>query len=231
MVVCFFCVMALVQGLYGPMFRICLADATPQLPDLTISPDDIVFSYYGDTLDYGVRGLPIDIGVTVHNAGPGNSSSANVTLFIDGAFSAIIHVNGNITAGLFGNESTVHFTWDTTDAASGNHTIRAVANDTAGDATPADNGAERVFRIHTSNPAITLSLSPNIRDASVTPTDSASVQFDGTVHLNLGDWEEAILSLTASVDQGWAAALAPGIMVFISDGFQHFINFTLRQFH
>jgi uncharacterized membrane protein len=65
-------------------------------------------------------------------------------------------------------------------------------------------------------------LFTNIWEASVTPTESGSVQFDGKVDVNLGDWGEAIISFRAYVDQGWAALVAPDTMAFTSDGEQNF---------
>jgi len=198
------------------------ADGPAPLPDLSVAPEDISFSYYTDPLDYGIRGIPIDIGVTVHNAGPGDSGSANVSLYIDGAFAALLHVMKALTTQYPENASTVHFTWDTTDAPSGNHTVRAVVNDTAGDAAPADNMAERVLRIYKSFPAATISLSPSHLEANVTASDKATVVFTGRATVDLGEWEEAALMLAASVDHGWAAAVAPGQMVFTSGESQAF---------
>jgi hypothetical protein len=198
------------------------ADDPSRLPDLSIEPQDISFSFYNDLLDYGLVGYPIDIGVLVHNSGPGNSSSANVSLFIDGGFFAIMHIMKNLTTEYPGNLSTVHFTWDTTGAASGNHTIRAVANDTAGDAAPGDNAAETVFRLYKNIPAVSMSLSPSSIEAVVTPTDNATVRFNGSVLVDLGEWGEAALYLFPSVDQGWAVSVSPPYLIFAGSEWQSF---------
>ena len=203
------------------------AEPPSQLPDLSVSPDDIISSYYGDPMEIAYPGLVISVDVTVRNAGPGNSTSANVTLFIDGAFVAIIHVMKNLTADSPGNVSEVHFTWDTTGAAPGNHTIRAVADDTAGDASPADNGAERSLLIISELPALTISMETWIQQVTVTPTDSGIAQFNGTVYADLGDWTEATVSLTSRVDVGWPASISPSELVLTSRDAQHF-NVSVR---
>lgn len=216
----------LIALLLFPGAETACADTPAQLPDLSVTPEDIWFSYYDDPLDYGLLGLPVDIGVWVHNAGPGNSSSANVSLYIDGSFVAVLHVMKNLTTEYPDNMSGVHFTWDTSNTVSGNHTVRAVANDTAGDAAPGDNMAETVFRIYKNIPAAVLSVSPTHVEAVVTPSNNAVVRFTGWAEVDLGEWDEATLSLTASVDQGWAASLAPNAMVFTSGDRQDF-NVTI----
>jgi hypothetical protein len=213
--------LALAVNLMGVMLLAFIgaarAEAPSPLPDLSVSPENIEFTFYGDPMDMAFPGMAISVDVTVHNAGPGNSSCANVTLFIDGAYSATMHVMENMTAEYPGNASTVHFIWDTTGAGPGNHTIRAVANDTAGDAAPADNGAEKTFLIIPETPDFTMSLSPSNQEATVTPDKPGSALFEGTIDMGIGGWPQATVYLTARVDTGWVVSIAPTSMVFTQD--------------
>lgn len=210
-----------------PFADIGLAEPPAPLPDLSVSPEDIEFTFYGDPLEQGISGLPIDIGITVRNAGQANSSSANVTIFIDDVYAATIHVMKNLTVEYPDNASTVHFTWDTTGAEPGNHTIRAVANDSAGDALAADNVAEKIIRIVSEYPVFSIALTPTVSEVTVTSVDSGTARFNGTVNTDLGDWTEAMVFLNPSVDIGWPASLTPNTFSFTGSDSRHF-NVSVR---
>ena len=109
------------------------AEPPAALPDMYITNDDIKLEYRGEPTDAGLPGALFEINVTVHNAGPGNSTSANVSLFIDGSFVAIQHVMQNLSSTFPGNESVVYLAWATGSAAPGNHTVLVTVNDTNGD--------------------------------------------------------------------------------------------------
>lgn len=211
---------SLVGLLLWPCLEMAQAEAPAPLPDLSVSPDDITLSYFGMATDYILPGYPTNIDVTVHNIGPGNSTSANVTFFIDGIFAAVIHVMGNLSVTYSGNETSVSCIWDTTSVSAGNHTVRVVVNDTAGDADPTDNEAERAFPVISAPPALSLRLDPPSREAVVSPTLNGTVRFSGSARVFLAQEQEALVNLSSSVDTGWASSVTPDVFN-ITDNLEH----------
>lgn len=71
-------------------------------------------------------------------------------------------------------------------------------------------------------PALTVSLEPSSQTAVVSESAQGSVQFTGTIRIDKLPVERIVVTLTASVDTGWAAQCTPSSMVFTSTQPQSF---------
>jgi len=69
-------------------------------------------------------------------------------------------------------------------------------------------------------PAMTLSLSPNIQDVIVTESLKGTLSFDGKVKVDKLPVERIVVTLTPSVDQGWPCSCSPSTIV-ITDTADH----------
>lgn len=213
--------LVLAAGALWPAMPMIFAEAPPPLPDLYIGPGDIVLFVYGHAAQSAVNGTRVVIDVTVHNAGPGVSGSAAVSLYDDGDLIATIPVNETIDASGPYNFSQVELLWDTADAPGGMHTIRAGAADPSGDANISNNSASVDFEIETA-PALSISLSPLVLEATVSESSMGQAEFNGTVTVDKRADQNVTVQLTATADNRWQVSLSPSRMVLTSSSSQNF---------
>ncbi len=178
------------------------------MPDLSIAPEDIRFTLQGEEMtlisqEFGY----ITIEVSVRNAGPGNSTGANVSFFDNGRFLALVPVRADLSASGPGNLTRVEFDWYIADTPPGNHTIRAEASDPLGDADPFDNSAVKNLTLRPRAPVLAVKLQTASQNAPVTATSPGRPTFSGSVVVD--HWPgEAEVTLSAAVDIGWACTLS-----------------------
>jgi hypothetical protein len=180
------------------------AASEPALPDLY--PDLHVY-VVNQTATCATAGTPVAMVIYVYNAGPGNITSANITISVDGSVIAVLPAISDFSAeGYYGNI----YTWNTTGVAPGNHTIGILVNDTAGDANPANNTVSQVFTIKRPLVGMTMSLDTAVAAADVTESAPGVARITGAVIVaNLGG-EAMNISLAPDVDIGWSASVTPG---------------------
>jgi hypothetical protein len=184
-----------------------LGEVPPAVPDLSIAPESIRFTHQGSEMPLISQELVyITIEVAVRNAGPGNSSGANVSFFDNGRFLALVPAGGDLSISAPGNETSVLFDWYIADTEPGNHTIRVEVSDPAGDADPTDNSAVKNLTLRPRAPVIAVKLHTASQNAPVTAASPARPTFSGSVVVD--HWPgEAEVKLSAAVDIGWACAL------------------------
>jgi hypothetical protein len=200
-------VAAVLLLLLPPFLPFGPGEGPPALPDLSVRPGDIHFSVFGEDVEIVSQEYRfLTIGVFVHNAGPGTSTTANVTFFDNGRPLALVPITGNLTASGPGNETYVEFTWYIRDTPTGNHTIRLEVADPAGDANPADNAAEQTIVIHGRVPVISVKFNTASKRASVTATSAGIVAFTGSIEVDHTSGP-ADITLDANVDVGWSCKL------------------------
>lgn len=206
------CVLCLLAGTACTAFQPAAADGAAPLPDLY--PE--LHIYAGNaTATCATAGTPVAMVIYAYNAGPGNITSANITISVDGSVIAVVPAVYDFSAeGYFGNI----YTWDTTGAAPGNHTIGILVNDTHGDANPANNTLVQNFTIVKPAPGMNLKLDQAVAVADVTESLPATVAITGNITMtNLGG-ETMNISLRSNVDIGWASSLEPQLFLADHDG-------------
>jgi hypothetical protein len=188
------------------------AASEPALPDLY--PDLHVY-VVNQTATCATAGTPVAMVIYVYNAGPGNITSANITISVDGSVIASVPAIYDFSAeGYYGNI----YTWNTTGVAPGNHTIGVLVNDTAGDANPANNTLEQNFTIVKPAPGMTMTLDESVVVAVVTESAPGLAVITGNITMTgLGNGTMNIL-LTSSVDIGWVSRIAPSRVQADRDG-------------
>jgi hypothetical protein len=75
-------------------------------------------------------------------------------------------------------------------------------------------------------PAMTLKLDHSEREAPVTETLNATVNFSGSVSLNYLTIEHSVVSLDSAVDTGWLSSISPSTII-IADTSEHFFNVSV----
>lgn len=212
----------LAAGAPWPSMPAALGETPPPLPDLYIGPGDIVFFVYGHQAKTAVNGTRVVIDVTVHNAGPGASGHAGVSVYDNENLIAATPVNETIDGSGPYNFSQVELLWDTASAPTGVHAIRAEAADPSGDANLSNNGASVDFRIGTA-PSLSISLSPPVREATVSESTMGQAEFNGTVTVNRQADQNVTVQLTATVDNRWQVSIYPSTrFVFTNSSSQNF---------
>jgi hypothetical protein len=217
------CLLCLIGATACPAFLPAAADAAP-LPDLY--PD--LYFFVGNATTTGVpAGTPVAIIVYVQNNGPGNITSANVTLYLDGSLLATLPARENFSGeGLYG----IVYTWNTTSVPVGNHTIRAEVNDTAGDADPSNNAVQRGFTIARLAPNIKLQLDAAVVVSTIKESSPGLATLTGNITATGLGGQALNISLTAVVDTGWKAVVSPGSLQTDKDGrFTFTVEVTVPQ--
>ncbi len=196
------CVMLLLVGSAFPAFMPAAAADPAPLPDL--SPELFFFVGGNDTRG-ATAGTPVTIIVYVNNEGPGNITSANVTLSVDGSLLTVVPVVYN-----FSGEARygAAYNWNTNAISPGNHTVRAEVGDSAGDADPTDNGADYKFTIARRSAGLMLDMDTPVAVAVVTESSAGIATVTGAVTVSGLDGRTMNISLTAQTDIGWTAKLS-----------------------
>ena len=213
--------LVLAAGALWPAIPMAIPETPPPLPDLYIGPGDIVLFVYGHAAQSAVNGTRVVIDVTVHNAGPGASGSAGVSVYDNENLIDTIPLNETIDASGPYNFSQVELLWDTATALSGVHTIRAESADPSGDANISNNSASVEFRIETV-PALSISLSPQVQQATVSEVSMGQAEFNGTVTVDKQANQNVTVQLTATTDNRWQVSLSPSRMVLTNSSSQNF---------
>jgi len=196
------CILCLFGGTVSTAFPPAAAETLAPVPDLMVNNEWIVFSVG----DIPTRGAPVgtqsvNITVFVYDKGIDNITSVNVTLDINGTrlgvMPAVNFSDGPLVT------MAAYFAWDTGTLPAGVYSVRAQANDSAGDADPADNVAETNFTLAARPPTLTLELDPVAAEANVTQTAPGMVDLTGNMTISdlCGqnvDWE-----IKSSVDDKW----------------------------
>ncbi len=189
--------------------REAAAETPAPLPDLRALGID--FSVFGHSIDLVQAGadlmFPLTVTIFVQNAGPGNSTNANLSVFQDERLLAIIPVGTMLNATGQGNRTWAIYMWNITGIPPGRHVFRAEVLDTAGDMNASDNSVERGLPFLGRRPAFNISLSPSTLWANVTRSQPATVEFSGEVRAEVIDGHEPNVTLEAATDTGWVARI------------------------
>jgi hypothetical protein len=202
------------------------AEMPEPLPDLHITPENIVFQAGGRDVSFITLELDyLNIGVYIVNAGPAVSRSANVSFSDNGRWLGVIPVNGNITATEPDNWAYAEFTWNLGYVEAGNHTIRVSTIDARGDANLADNAAEVNITVHGRAPVVAVKFDTANRNAKVTATSPGSVTFSGSLVLDFQNGPVDV-TLHASTRAGWPCSLNVSTLS-IADYHEHPFSVTV----
>lgn len=192
--------------------REATAETPALLPDLQALGID--FSFFGHSTELVQPGagpmLPLTVTIFIQNAGPGNSTNANISVFQDERLLATIPVGTTLNATGRWNWTGAIYMWNITGIPPGRHVFRAEVLDTAGDMNASDNSVERGLLFLDRRPVFNLSLSPGTLWANVTPSLPATVEFSGEVRTEIIDGYVPKVTLEARADTGWATRMEHG---------------------
>ncbi|MEM2977106.1 MAG: choice-of-anchor T family protein [Thermoplasmata archaeon] len=202
-------------------------DGPPPLPDIYLSDDDItITTLWGDSAPECILPDYLHVCATVHNRGPGEASSVNVSIYVDGRLVCILPLAGTLAADEPFNSGHVEYIWDATSLSFGEHTLRVEAGAPCGDANPGDNGASRGLMVGWA-PALLIRTDETTRTANSTPDGGEIVRFTGSVSVYDDSGGPVEVTLDASTDRGWDADILPRNMVFTNSSPQAFVATVL----
>jgi hypothetical protein len=191
-------------GIWAYPASIPVSAQAPALPDLY--PELHTYAVNA-TATCATAGTPVALLIYVHNAGPGNITSANITISVDGPVIAVVPAVYDFSAeGYYGNI----YTWDTTGMAPGNHTIGILVNDSAGDANPANNTVAQNFTIVKTPPGMNIVLDEAVVVAYITESAPGFAVITGNITVTALGGEAMDVTLGSSVDIGWVSGISPG---------------------
>jgi hypothetical protein len=216
----------LVGGLVQPAVpvRDATAETPAPLPDLQALGID--FSFLGEPLQLveakPSHMFPLTVTVYIINAGPGNSTGANLSVFQDGRLLAIVPVGTALNTTGQENQAWAIYMWNISGIQPGRHVIRAEVMDPVGDMNISDNSIEGSLYFLDRSPDFNLSLTSDTLWANVTSDMRATVEFSGEVRTEVTEGIEPSVTVDASTDIGWDAR------VFYGPGFSG--NSTVKPF-
>jgi hypothetical protein len=185
------------------------ADGPAGLPDLLVTPDDILFAIG----DRWIRSAPVGapsvwIWVAVESRGPGNVTSVNVTFEVNGTSlgtaPAVVYSDGGTPV------LVARFNWSTGALPAGVFGVRATANDSSGDADPSDNSALANITFMEIDPRLAVILDGNgVVEAPV--SESAACNARVTGNLTASElWGRTLdISLESRMDINWGSEVSP----------------------
>ena len=192
--------------------REAAAETSAPLPDLRALGID--FSFFGHSIELVSAGagpmFPLTVSIFIQNAGPGNSTSSNISIFQDGRFLAIVPAGTALNATGHGNRTWAIYMWNITGIPPGRHVLRAEVLDPAGDQNASDNSVERSILFLDRRPVFNLSLSPGTLWANVTSSQPATAEFSGEVQTEIIDGHEPKVTLEAATDTRWVTRVEYG---------------------
>ena len=209
-IIAVFAILAMLGPALIPNAQAQSRDSGTPLPDLCI-PSDWV--YMGTGLVDIYAGYVLYVYVGILNQGPGNSTSATVTLFDNGKQFATIPVLDALSgSGDYLNITDVFYIWNTSSMPAGNHTILISVMDVAGDANPSNNNYTRYVNVLPGPPPPTvvhLSLSQSTMVAHVSDYSWGSVHFDGTISVDMPPGVYASVEIRTRINTGWCSQASP----------------------
>jgi len=195
------------------------ANAAEALPDLYLAPEDIAFHLYDERTESCYRGQLVVVEVTVHNAGPGNSSAASLSIYDGGTLLAELLAGQSMDGTGPYNYSVREYVWNTSALPEGEHEIRVEASDPAGDAHPADNVAVTSFTLV---PPPELSIDLVQTSQSPPYASSISAQFRGEVRLDGCGNLTVQVGLSSRIDRYWSCNIDHTWLTFDGPGTRAF---------
>lgn len=200
------CILCLIGGTACPALLPAVTGAPASLPDLYILQDGIQLTVADTETPSAPVGTAV-VNVTVHigNKGPGNLTSANVTLTINGTPYGVSPVLVGY-GGVQGAMAAV-FSWNTGELPTGTYPVLAVVNDSAGDANPLDNSMETNFTIAPHAPGFNLALDSAVVEAAITESAPGEVNLTGNITVADLYGQTLRIVLTSSTDIGWVTSV------------------------